>query len=140
FFMITIGILAACGGDKEADGDSANNGENREDQVLVYARGGDSESLDPGSTTDGESSRVTRQVLEGLLDFEPETFDIKPGLAHDWDVSDDGLTYTFYLEEGVTFHDGTDFNAEAVKVNFERWADPHHEYAFTDDGYVYSMY
>ncbi len=138
--MITIGILAACGGDKEADGDSANNGENREDQVLVYARGGDSESLDPGSTTDGESSRVTRQVLEGLLDFEPETFDIKPGLAHDWDVSDDGLTYTFYLEEGVTFHDGTDFNAEAVKVNFERWADPHHEYAFTDDGYVYSMY
>src|SRR5699024_2301140 len=94
----------------------------------------------PGSTTDGESSRVTRQVLEGLLDFEPETFDIQPGLAHDWDVSDDGLTYTFYLEEGVTFHDGTEFNADAVKVNFERWADPDHEYAFTDYVYVYYMY
>lgn len=140
FLILMIGALVACGGDKEADGDATNDEGNRDGQVLVYARGGDSESLDPGSTTDGESSRVTRQVLEGLLDFEPETFDIQPGLAHDWDVSDDGLTYTFYLEEGVTFHDGTEFNADAVKVNFERWADPDHEYAFTDDGYVYSMY
>ncbi len=65
---------------------------------------------------------------------------MKPALAHDWEVSEDGLKYTFYLEEGVTFHDGTPFNAEAVKVNFERWADPEHEYAFADEGYVYSMY
>src|SRR5699024_10784351 len=110
------------------------------EQVLVFARGGDSESLDPGSTTDGESSRVTKQVLEGLLTFEKDSFDLLPGLAHDWEVSDDGLNYTFYLEEGVTFHDGTDFNADAVKTNFERWADPDHEFAFSDDGYVYSMY
>lgn len=121
----------------EASSDDANaSGE----QILVFARGGDSESLDPGSTTDGESSRVTKQVLEGLLEFEPESFELTPGLAHDWNVSDDGLTYTFYLEEGVTFHDGTDFNAEAVKTNFERWSDPEHEYAFTDEEYVYSMY
>src|SRR5690606_10714471 len=69
-----------------------------------------------------------------------ESFELKPALAKDWEVSDDGLTYTFYLEEGVTFHDGTPFNAEAVKINFERWADPEHEYAFADDGFVYSMY
>lgn len=119
------------------DGEAADDGE---DQVLIFARGGDSDSLDPGSTTDGESSRVTRQVLEGLLEFDADSFELKPGLAHDWDVSDDGLKYTFYLEEGVTFHDGTDFNAEAVKINFERWADPDHEYAFADDNYVYSMY
>ena len=110
------------------------------DQVLLFARGGDSESLDPGSTSDGESSRVTQQVLEGLLTFEKDSFELKPGLAHDWEVSDDGLNYTFYLEEGVTFHDGTDFNAEAVKINFERWADPEHEFAFVDDGYVYVLY
>ncbi|WP_067727143.1 ABC transporter substrate-binding protein [Oceanobacillus damuensis] len=151
-------VLAACTGDGGADTDAttedgeadaaekaeANDGEDNEaaagDQVLVFARGGDSESLDPGSTTDGESSRVTKQVLEGLLDFDKDSFELIPGLAHDWEVSEDGLTYTFHLEEGVTFHDGTDFNAEAVKINFERWADPEHEYAFTDDGYVYSMY
>lgn len=154
-------VLAACsGGDNDGPANNANEPANSEtndpanegnandsndsasggDQVLIFARGGDSESLDPGSTTDGESSRVTKQVLEGLLTFDDESFEVKPALAHDWEVSDDGLTYTFYLEEGVTFHDGTDFNAEAVKINFERWADPSHEYAFSDDGYVYSMY
>ncbi|WP_047985719.1 ABC transporter substrate-binding protein [Ornithinibacillus californiensis] len=149
-------FLAACSGDSETDGDpeeqadpgtSETEGEEDPetdeasgDQVLIFARGGDSESLDPGSTTDGESSRVTKQILEGLLEFDKESFEVTPGLAHDWDVSEDGLTYNFYLEEGVTFHDGTDFNAEAVKVNFERWADPSHEFAFADDGYVYSMY
>lgn len=142
--MLTlIVVLAACGDNEETDPDTTNNDatdNDGEEQVLVFARGGDSESLDPGSTTDGESSRVTRQVLESLLEFDKESFDLKPGLAHDWEVSDDGLIYTFYLEEGVTFHDGTDFNADAVKTNFERWANPEHDYAFTDDGYVYSMY
>lgn len=147
-------VLAACSGDGGADPDEvpaddagetetedeAVDAEASGEQVLVFARGGDSESLDPGSTQDGESSRVTQQVLEGLLTFEENSFELEPALAHDWEVSDDGLSYTFYLEEGVTFHDGTDFNAEAVKVNFERWADPDHEYAFNDEGYVYSMY
>ncbi|SET83312.1 peptide/nickel transport system substrate-binding protein [Oceanobacillus limi] len=153
-------VLAACSGDGSAttnedepennsseteENDSTDEGDaaaedDGEEQVLIFARGGDSESLDPGSTTDGESSRITRQVLESLLEFDDESFEVKPSLAHDWEVSDDGLTYTFYLEEGVTFHDGTDFNAEAVKVNFERWSDPEHEFSFADDGYVYSMY
>ncbi|WP_272032999.1 ABC transporter substrate-binding protein [Oceanobacillus kimchii] len=148
---LVVLIMAACSGDGGANpedvaDDSAGTEDNgsdasaSEDQVLVFARGGDSESLDPGSTTDGESSRVTRQILESLLDFDKDSFEIKPGLAHDWDISEDGLTYTFYLEEGVTFHDGTDFNAEAVKTNFERWADPNHEYAFTDEGFVYNIY
>ena len=157
--LIFLLALAACSGDggantnesdaPDTDAEETESGEEgvdteeataSGDQVLVFARGGDSESLDPGSTTDGESSRVTKQVLEGLLTFEEDSFELLPGLAHDWEVSDDGLSYTFYLEEGVTFHDGTDFNAEAVKVNFERWADPDHDYAFSDDGYVYSMY
>ncbi|MEC5425373.1 ABC transporter substrate-binding protein [Virgibacillus sp. C22-A2] len=160
FMLAFILVLAACSGDGGADGgtdegndsgaeeetddgadaDDDSDAESEGDQVLVFARGGDSESLDPSSTTDGESSRVTVQVLESLLQFDEDSFELLPGLAHDWDVADDGLSYTFFLEEGVTFHDGTDFNAEAVKTNFERWSDPEHEYAFTDDGYVYSMY
>ena len=46
---------------------------------------------------------------------------IQPSLAESWDISDDGLTWTFNLRQGVTFHDGTPFNAEAVKWNMERW-------------------
>jgi peptide/nickel transport system substrate-binding protein len=47
-----------------------------------------------------------------------------PGLATAWEVSEDGLTYTFNLREGVKFHDGTPFNAEAVKFSFDRIVDP----------------
>ena len=141
FLSLFVVALAACGGGDDTAG-GGESGEVTEDgeKVLIFARGGDSESLDPGSTSDGESSRVTHQVLETLLEFDLETFELKPGLAHDWEVSDDGLKYTFYLEEGVTFHDGTEFNAEAVKINFDRFADPNHEYAFKDDGYTYFMY
>ncbi|PYZ97070.1 ABC transporter substrate-binding protein [Alteribacter lacisalsi] len=155
-----VASLAACGGDDETGGDedTGDNGEETEengdegsengsedgnlaaDQTLIFARGGDSVSLDYASVTDGESSRVTKQIYESLLEFDADSFEIGPGLAHDWDVADDGLTYTFYLEEGVTFHDGTDFNADAVKLNFERWADPEHEFAFADEGYNYSVY
>lgn len=148
--LAVLFVLAACSGDGGQKGEGEDSGTEEDtgtevedakgDQVLIFARGGDSESLDPASTTDGESSRITKQVYEGLLEFDKESFDVLPGLAHDWEVADDGLSYTFYLEEGVTFHDGTDFNAEAVKTNFERWADPEHEYAFADEGYVYSMY
>src|SRR5690625_72918 len=141
-------VLAACGGGSDEETSNAGDDAGGQDdgvvedgeKTLIFARGGDSESLDPGSTSDGESSRVTKQVLETLLDFEDESFELKPGLAHDWEVSDDGLTYTFHLEENVTFHDGTDFNAEAVKINFDRFADPEHEYAFADNEYVYFMY
>ncbi len=150
--LLSLGlVLAACGsGDEQSDSSDSSNSSEEEgseateesegEKTLVFARGGDSESLDPGSTSDGESSRVTQQVLETLLTFEAESFELEPGLAHDWEVSDDGLTYTFYLEEGVKFHDGTDFDAEAVKINFDRFADPEHEYAFADHEYVYFMY
>lgn len=115
-------------------------GSKTEPQVLIFARGGDSVSLDPSSVTDGESSRVTKQILETLVEFDRDSFYVGPGLAHDWDISDDGLSYTFYLREGIKFHDGTDFNADAVIFNFERWADPEHPYHFAEHGYSYSVY
>jgi peptide/nickel transport system substrate-binding protein len=120
--------------------DEAANDTSDLDQTLIFARGGDSVSLDYASVTDGESSRVTKQIYESLIEFDEDTFDIGPGLAEDWVISDDGLTFTFQLREGVQFHDGTDFNADAVKLNFERWADPDHEYHFAEEGYAYSVY
>jgi peptide/nickel transport system substrate-binding protein len=128
------------GADESEEAEGTEQSEPAEDQTLVFARGGDSVSLDYASVTDGESSRVTKQIYETLIEFDRDSFELGPGLAHDWEVEDSGLRFVFHLEEGVTFHDGTDFNAEAVKLNFERWADPEHEYAFTDDGYNYSVY
>lgn len=60
-------------------------------------------------------------IYETLINFGEQDVTLKPGLAKSWEASVDGLTYTFQLEEGVKFHDGSDFNAEAVAKNFERW-------------------
>ncbi|WP_138413230.1 ABC transporter substrate-binding protein [Sinomonas gamaensis] len=77
--------------------------------------------LDPAVTTDIESWRITRQVLEGLLTTDPETGAPAPSLATKWSQSSDLLSYTFTLREGIRFHDGTPFTAAAVKANFDRW-------------------
>jgi peptide/nickel transport system substrate-binding protein len=88
---------------------------------FIFAASGDPAGLDPALANDGETFRVARQIFEGLVGTEPGTADPAPLLAESWEVSEDGLTYTFDLKEGVTFHDGTPFNAEAVCFNFERW-------------------
>lgn len=142
--MLALAVaLAGCGGGSSDDGEpggSAGEPKEQEEKVLIFARGGDSVSMDYASITDGESSRVTIQIFETLLDFDRDSFEIKPGLAKDFDVSDDGMVYTFYLREGVKFHDGTDFNADAVIFNYERWADPDHPYHMADKGFVYNAY
>lgn len=149
--FLSVFVLAACGGE-DTGGEGNGNGNNGTDNngngveeaeeggTLIFARGGDSQGLDPGAVTDGESSRVTKQVYETLIEFDEDSFELKPGLALDWTPDEDGLRYVFNLREDVTFHDGTPFNADAVKTNFERWADPDHEFGFRDEGYTYSVY
>jgi len=98
--------------------------------TLIFAHSGDAVGLDPSDETDGESFLVTKQLLEGLLDFEPGTTNVIPKLAEKYEVSADGLEWTFHLRKGVKFTDGTDFNADAVIFNFERWwdkANPYHK-------------
>ncbi|MDQ3465929.1 MAG: ABC transporter substrate-binding protein [Actinomycetota bacterium] len=90
--------------------------------TLVFGAAGDPKVLDPTFASDGETFRVLRQIYEGLLTSEEGSAELVPALAADFpEISEDGLTYTFPLREGVTFHDGTEFNAEAVCFNFDRW-------------------
>ena len=89
--------------------------------TLVFGSAADPVALDGAVVYDGESLRVVEQMFEGLTALEPGTTDVVPGLAESWETSEDGLTWTFTLKEGVTFHDGEPFNAEAVCFNFERW-------------------
>ncbi|MDE3075514.1 MAG: ABC transporter substrate-binding protein, partial [Chloroflexota bacterium] len=67
-------------------------------------------------------------MFDGLVMFKPGTTDVEPALATKWEPSADGLTWTFHLRSGVKFHDGTDFNADAVKFNFDRWNDPKNQF------------
>ncbi|MGQ9888773.1 MAG: ABC transporter substrate-binding protein [Aggregatilineales bacterium] len=94
-------------------------------------------NLDTAIVTDGISFRVAEQGCEPLLWFQGSTTNIGPGLATEWRVSDDGLTWTLKLAEGVTFHDGTPFNAEAVVWNFERWRFTDHPQHFPEQVFEY---
>ncbi|MGH2615723.1 MAG: ABC transporter substrate-binding protein [Thermomicrobiales bacterium] len=76
-------------------------------------------TLDPQVTNYDSTIRIMLNVCEPLI-WMPTATEFVPGLAESWEVSDDGLTYTFTLKEGVTFHDGTPFNAEAVQFTFDR--------------------
>src|ERR687885_3693 len=67
--------------------------------TFVFGRGGDSVKLDPAVVTDGESFRVTDQIFDRLLAFEGSTTNIKPRLAKSWDISPDGLVYTFRIRD-----------------------------------------
>ena len=76
--------------------------------------------LDPTSAAAGAIDQIVySNVFEGLTRFSSDG-SIIPGLAKSWEVSDDGLAYTFNLREGVKFHDGTDMNAEDVKFSLDR--------------------
>ena len=89
--------------------------------TLVFGASSDPIRMDGATVNDGESIRAISQMFETLVTTKPGSTDIIPSLAKTWSASADGLTWTFNLQSGVTFHDGTPFNAAAVCFNFERW-------------------
>lgn len=97
-------------------------GEPKDGGTLVVAIPGDIKRTDPALIDDSNTSYVMQSVMEGLVRLKPGTTgELDPGLATSWELSPDGLTYTFKLREGVKFHDGTPVDAEAVKYNYDRW-------------------
>ncbi|MCB0215749.1 MAG: ABC transporter substrate-binding protein [Chloroflexi bacterium] len=107
---------------------------------LIFAHPADAAKLDPADITDGESLLVTWHIYEGLTRYKPGTAEVEPALATEWSTSEDGLEWTFKLREGVKFHDGSDFNADAVVWNFDRWFDPENAYHFADWDFAYWAY
>ena len=100
-------------------------------KTLVVGLVAEPTSMDPGQLTDINSMRVLSSVYDTLVRFKEESFTQEPGLATSWTISPDGITYTFKLRQGVKFHDGSPFNAEAVKFTYDRLLDPKHPYANT---------
>jgi peptide/nickel transport system substrate-binding protein len=96
--------------------------------VLVVGQIAEPQSLDPHVVTAANDFRILVNLYDGLVRNKSGTLEVEPALATDWTISDDGLTYTFNLREGVSFHDGTPFDAEAVKFNFDRMLDESHPF------------
>ena len=104
-------VAVGCGGDDEGSSGGR----------LVFAGASDPVVLDGALVSDGESLRVIDQMFEGLVTLKPGTTEIVAGLATEWEADEAGTSWTFTLREGVNFHDGEPFNAEAVCFNFNRW-------------------
>ncbi|MGN0286592.1 MAG: ABC transporter substrate-binding protein [Atopobiaceae bacterium] len=110
--------LAGCGS-KRASEASGSDGSSIAD-TITFAQGADPRGLDPAYVDDGESAKIIANIYENLVTYADDSCDVQCKLATDYNISDDGLTYTFNLQQGVKFHDGSDFNAEAVKKSIER--------------------
>ena len=111
-----------------------------EEMILTFAQSADAGTLDPALESSANSLAPAFHIYEGLTMFEPGTTTPIPGLATSWEATEDGLEWTFSLQEGVTFHDGTPFNADAVVFNFERWWDTDNPYNLGADQFGYWDY
>ena len=122
-------VLTACGGSgngaKETTGNQASTTTTTTTGGLDLAVqiGPDPETVDPALNTAIDASNVILHAFETLLTFD-ENNDIVPGQAESFDVSDDGLTYTFHLRDGLKWSDGSDFTAEDFVYSWKRLADP----------------
>jgi peptide/nickel transport system substrate-binding protein len=110
-------LAAGCGG----GGNTTTGGEGtpKPGGAFTFALESELRTLDPVPSTQLVERTVMYQMYESLVTIDP-SLKIKPGLAKSWQISSDGLTYTFNLQSGVKFHDGTAFDANAVKSNLDR--------------------
>ena len=91
---------------------------------LVYGLSLVPSGIDPHVNASSELGIPLSSVYDPLVYQDPETGRFVPGLAERWEVSEDGTIYLFHLRQDVTFHDGTPFNAEAVRFNLDRITSP----------------
>ncbi|AIS18081.1 peptide ABC transporter substrate-binding protein [Pseudomonas rhizosphaerae] len=102
--------------------------------TLIYATDREPTCLDPHVAGDMPQVFLAQQVLDSLVSMDADGR-IGPWLAKSWDISPDGLTYTFHLRDDVRFTDGTPFNAAAVKANLDHMANPKTQ-SSTAGGYI----
>lgn len=121
-FLVLALAVTACGPaeDPDPDPDPVDVDDDKVGGTLRLAFIGESPSLDPHWTTAVITRQISMHIFEQLFvlneDFEPVPF-----LAEDYSLSDDGLVYEFYLQEGVMFHNGKEMTAEDVVATLERW-------------------
>ena len=97
-------------------------------------------NLESGNITEGNSIYLQDQIYDRLIAFKPGTTELEPGLATEWKPSDGGKVWTFKLRPGIKFHDGTDFDAEAVRFNVDRWWNEKSEYGYRSAGKTYEIW
>lgn len=130
--IVLAGIVAACllltqcsGGESRVDRGTA-------EGVLHIGNGAEPQGIDPHITTGVPESRILQALFEGLVGKDPATLDPIPAVAERWEVSEDGLIYTFHLRHDARWSDGTPITAEDFRWSFWRALNPMmaNEYAY----------
>ncbi|MDF9839396.1 MULTISPECIES: ABC transporter substrate-binding protein [unclassified Paenibacillus] len=144
FILVFVVVLTGCSGGNNvpagssaapSDASSGNTDAGAAPSgTLVVANEDDLNSLDPAAGYGTHTIRTLSNVYESLIK-QDDSGNIIPGLATSWEPSADGMEYTFKLRENVKFQDGTPFNAEAVKISFDRALDPNNEYHYGPYGF-----
>jgi peptide/nickel transport system substrate-binding protein len=116
--LITSLLLVALATGVAACGSNSSSGDT--DTIRLPYTDQISGGIDPATFYSVEGDDLILGVYETLLTYKPDSKELEPSLATSWDISPDGKTYTFHLRDGVTFHDGTKLDSEAVKASFER--------------------
>ncbi len=111
--LLSVFLFAACGGSKDAA-----SGDAKVKDTIVVSDGAEAKSLDPHATNDAQSSRVTVQIYDRLVE-QGDNMEIVPGLAESWEQPD-GKTTIFHLRKGVKFHNGEELKASDVKFSLDR--------------------
>lgn len=104
----------------------------RADTTLIVTMAADPTGLDPEAVLNNTSGFVMATIYDGLIRYKSGTVEVEPGLAERWDVSPDGLAYTFHLRKGVKYHDGSAFNAQALIATLDRQLNKN------DPNYIYN--
>lgn len=108
--------------------------------ALVFGSGGQPVNLEPGNIIDTNSIYVQAQIYNTLIDTKPGSTELEQSLATEWTDSEGGKVWALKLRPGVKFHDGTDFNAAAVKFNVQRWWEPKFEFGYRNAGKPYEIW
>lgn len=131
--MMSATLLAGCGGSSSGGETTSSTAEtakgDSQETVSVsgdftFVMGTEPTTMDVHMCTDAATSRILLQVHETLYKWDETSENVIPWLVDSAEEAEDGLSWTFKLKEGIKFHDGTDFNAEAVKYNFDRLVAP----------------
>ena len=128
--VLLTGLLMACSSQTSDDSDSQKDNQQSEsndetkdvDGEIIVAYSAQPPVLDPHVSTADAISDTMRHVWDTLVTVD-SNYNIKPLLADSWEVSEDGKTYTFYLRQGVLFHNGKELKAEDVVASMNRWKD-----------------